>query len=253
MNYKEYINHLKTKACINVEPTHRCLLQCVFCTRQNPWEGKDKVKQARMSYGDLELNHSKMIGDYFSSITMCGNISDIIYHPNLISIIKEIGKTSLNYFEFRTNGAGKSLDWWKEIVEACNENTKQDKRWIFGIDGIDDKCAIHRVNQNFQSAFDGMKYVSENLISGQQDKVTWQYIPFSYNEHEIPTAFKMSQEIGVTFMLLKSPRFNQLPGRIEIEPPLNPNLISPSGFNNETYIRNEYELTRFLYANENKT
>ena len=116
MNYKEYINHLKTEACINVEPTHRCLLQCVFCTRQNPWEGKNKIKQARVSYGDLKLNHSKMIGDYFSSMTMCGNISDIIYHPNLTSVIKEIGKTNLNYFEFRTNGAGKSLDWWKEIV-----------------------------------------------------------------------------------------------------------------------------------------
>tara|TARA_B100001939_G_scaffold326730_1_gene320443 strand:- start:774 stop:1538 length:765 start_codon:yes stop_codon:yes gene_type:complete len=249
-SYNHYLNHLQEKATLNIEPTHRCILQCVFCSRTREY-GLKKIKDWRKSYGDLKPSDAKLIGKYFKRVTFCGSISDVIYHPNLIEVVDSLIHPETVYIEFRTNGSGKKIEWWKELVDVLNAYEHLGKRFIFGIDGIDQRCSINRVNQDFESAYEAMDYVAGNLISKSQNSTTWQYIPFGYNEKDIPKAFEMAQKLNVSFMILKSPRFGGNPKRKKISPPTNPNLISPSGFNEETVIKNDFELRRFLHANKN--
>ena len=42
------------------------------------------------------------------------------------------------------------------------------------------------------------------------NKVTWQYIPFSYNENDIDTCMKMAKDINVTFKKLISSRWRYI-------------------------------------------
>ena len=221
--YEEMIETWRT-TCVNVDTTHRCLLQCPFCMRQGDG-GTQMVKDYRQIYGDAKPEDMKKIVDFLnpnrSAISFCGQISDPIYHSNFIELIESFQGSSFPRIEIHTNGSGKKDTFWKKLVDAI-EPLEPSVKWFFGIDGIDQRSCIHRVGQDFESAFNAMKYV--NSLKRPQDEVVWQFIPFKYNEHDIPKAIEMAKEIGVRFMMMKSGRFRMM--NSPLSPPNNLDLVS---------------------------
>jgi uncharacterized Fe-S cluster-containing radical SAM superfamily enzyme len=212
---------------INVDTTHRCLLQCPFCLRQSEEYGKSMISDYRKSYGDLKPNElKKIIGFMKHGISFCGQISDPIYHKDFILLLESIeDATNVDKIEIHTNGSGKKQEYWDKLVDvAWQLPTKVE--WHFGIDGIDEKSAIHRVGQDFHSAFGAMKYVASRQKKepwAERWRVIWQYIPFAYNEHDILKAKEIADEIGVELSILTSGRFTP---NSPVAPPKNMNLIS---------------------------
>ena len=219
---------------INVDTSHRCLLACQFCARQNEAHGNLVVKTYGSQYGDIKPEHMKMLGDNFNRLSLCGQISDPIYHKDWPSVMRAIKDCNATYVDFHTNGSGKKESWWKEVIDICNESSYQ-PTWIFGIDGIDQKCSIHRVHQNFESSWSAMEYVVNN-IRRDTGRVVWQFIPFAYNEDEIDTAVQMAEDLGVDFLLLKSGRFRE---NSPVAPPKNQTLISKNFFSERNIVKNE--------------
>ena len=194
--YKDYIKHqLSHGSGINVDFSNKCLLQCVFCMRQSPLGGKDKIKNS----SDMPFEDFKKIIKKFRNIRLCGQISDPIYHPRFIEYLN-YAVANKNEVQIHTTGTGKKIKFWKDVFSI---HSFKKIKWIFGIDGTSQKTTnLHRIGQNFFSATRAM------LLGSRSDhKIVWQFIPFKHNEHEILRALKTCERYGIELMLLKSSRF----------------------------------------------
>jgi len=134
--------------------------------------------------------------DYFKHVNFCGNISDPVFSPNLITFLKLNYKQDISC-EVHNAATGKSLSWYKQAFEA---NPKA--RWIFGIDGFPEDSHIYRVNQDGEALFDAMKMCASMGLD-----TTWRYIVFKYNETNIKECQKIAKHYGVKFQQVHSSRF----------------------------------------------
>lgn len=220
--YKDYIRYQLKKSC-NTDFSSKCLLQCVYCIRQAYQAdygamGRNKVKIS----GDMPFEDFQKIGKTFQQMHLCGQISDPIYHPHLLQYLRYASDNNIQ-IQVHTNGTGKSNQYWKDIYSI-----KKRMRFIFGIDGIDQKTVnLHRVGQNFHQSFKAML-----LGSQSHHKITWQFIPFRHNEHQIERAKTIAHKHNIQFLILKSNRtdnrdiflHNKKTYLDWIRPPKDPNL-----------------------------
>lgn len=175
---------------VNIDISNKCILQCPACDRQID---RNMVKRAR----DIALVDYQKIIDVFPNVVLCGQISDPIYHSKFLELLKM--SKDLNYLDISTNGSGKKIEWWKEAFKIGIENNNT--YWRFALDGLPNESHTYRINQ------DGV-FVWEIMKMGKQmgANITWQYIPFLYNEDHIDEAVKMAKEFNIEFMLKISNR-----------------------------------------------
>ena len=201
--YSWYVDKAFTRT-INIDTSTRCLMQCPFCSRQNFATGKLHIKTNRTFYGDLTPENALQMADAFDRISFCGQISDPIFHKNLFSIFEALDKgAAIRTLEFHTVASGKKMAWWERVFSYM-ENAKYKTDLIIGIDGIDQKTASHRIGQNFEEAWEVLRYFADN--KRDNINITWQFIPFLYNEDEVLTAAETAVSLGINLLLLKSSR-----------------------------------------------
>jgi MoaA/NifB/PqqE/SkfB family radical SAM enzyme len=195
--YKDYINASKNIHSLNIDATYRCPLQCPLCMRNRPG-GKEKIKQS----SDISLESFQKLCAYFNKMHICGQISDGIYHPKFLDMLKyHYENYSHLTLTIMTNGSGKKLEWWEKAYQYSGKNTN----WHFGLDGLDQETAnIYRVNTNFDSVFNAMK-----LGVSLKKNVIWKFIVFKHNEHQIEDAKQFALENGIEFHLIKSGRWDE--------------------------------------------
>lgn len=192
--YKSYIN-IQRKACFNIETTHRCRLQCPFCQRQRIG-GKEKIKSA----GEMSYESMRKMYNFTNNINLCGQISDPIYHKNLLKIL-EIKKNEYpkKKMQIRTNGSGKKLSWWNKAYDLSDRTVD----WIFGLDGASqDTANIYRIGTNFTEVFEAMI-----LGVKKSAKIEWQFILFEHNEHELELVKKLCKENKIKLNVIYSDRW----------------------------------------------
>ena len=78
-----------------------------------------------------------------------------------------------------------------------------DAKWIFGIDGMPEESSMYRVNQDGEKLFKIMLKSKEYLTKSP----SWQYIVFSYNEHNIQKAKDLAKKHGLMMIMLHSSRW----------------------------------------------
>ena len=222
MSSKQHTNipgskFLLTKG-VNVELSNTCRLKCPGC-------GPRLFKENFKGTGIIRFNQAKVIFDTFQSVTMCGNMSDPIYHPDFLETI-EYFRTSDNDVRIHTNGSGKTKEWWKEIFSASNNNIK----WFFGVDGLPKDSHKYRINQNGEEVWEIMK-----MGSSMGANITWQYIVFNYNENDIETCKDMAKTHNMNFIEVHSTRW-------DLHPDLKPNDL------NKTMKRRK-EMSKELQSN----
>lgn len=195
--YKEYVKYQRQNY-INIDFSNKCILQCVMCQRQfvhNSVEvGKIKVKKS----SDIVFDDFQKILRVYSSISLCGQISDPIYHPYFLKYLRYASNNNIK-ININTNGSGKKKQFWKDAFSIVSPI-----RWVFGIDGLDQKTVnLHRIGQNFHQSFKAMI-----LGSQTHHRIVWQFIPFQHNEHQIERAKDIARKHNIEFMILKSNRWS---------------------------------------------
>lgn len=176
----------------NIDASHRCIFKCPQCIRQKT----SSQEQIRRSF-DLEEEQFKKIVDYYEhGVTFCGQISDPIYHPRFLNLLKICDKNKTKV-RIATVGSGKSDEWWNEAY-SYNVGTSA---WYFGVDGIDETSEIYRVGSNFQDVWSRMRQ-GRNL----GHVIVWQYIIFGYNEHKIDRAIEIAKEEEFSLVFVKTNR-----------------------------------------------
>jgi len=175
---------------VNIDISNKCILQCPACDRQT---NRSMVHKAK----DITLENYEKLLDTFPKIIMCGQISDPIYHPKFLELLKMSKKLKL--LDISTNGSGKKEKWWEEAFNIGIEN--KNTEWRFALDGLPSESHIYRINQKGEQVWEMMKMGREMGAN-----ITWQYIPFLYNENHVDEALQLAKEYGMKFLLKISSR-----------------------------------------------
>lgn len=183
---------------LHIEPTNICTLKCAGCARtrfinQWPqhWKNHSIDIDRLMEFIDIDITGK--------NISLCGNYGDPIYHPDLVTLVKNL-KSRKSSVSITTNGSYKKAEWWQEL---CNELDDKD-RVTFSIDGLPDTFTQYRENADWSSIEIGIRTCVAAGI-----RAVWKYIPFRFNQNDIKSAEHMSQDLGMTgFVVRYSDRFD---------------------------------------------
>ena len=209
----------------NIDTSHRCVFRCPQCIRQK----STSQEQIRRSF-DLEEEQFQKILDYYDyGITFCGQISDPIYHPRFLNLLK-MCDGEMKAVRIATVGSGKSDAWWDEAYSyGIGENA-----WYFGVDGIDEKSEWYRVGSKFNDVWSRMK---QGRDLGHV--IVWQYIIFGYNEHEIDQAIEIAKAEDFSLLFVNTNRgFN--PDNLLLRKNVNFKLTSPNKKHRHELTKKEY-------------
>lgn len=179
---------------LNIENSPRCTLQCPSCKRTD-----FKIKYGQnvpLPGDDITPDQLKKCLKYFNRINFCGQHSDPIFGRHFIEMLK-ICKDRDVFTEVHTAASHKPETWWREAFLA-NINA----RWVFGIDGPPELSHLYRKNQDGEHLFNMMCLAKELGIKDTQ----WQYIVFSYNEHEMGRCKELADSKGIRIEFLISAR-----------------------------------------------
>ena len=186
------IEFFKRTSGINLDITFRCPLECPRCQRQKFKDNGEKV----WGY-DMSLDEIKKLANHFKSFSFCGQLSDPIHHPKFIEILKLLKEKNI-HVNVHTASSYKPMSWYVKAFQ-----THPSARWIFGIDGLPEESCMYRKNQDGEKLFKVMleskKYLDRPPV--------WQFIIFSYNEHNIEKAKNIALENQIQFMLVQSSRW----------------------------------------------
>lgn len=190
---------------IQIETTSRCTLSCSYCSRVNV------VRSGRkhlLNKNDLSIS---VLEDLFylkpwESIIDCPTYGDSIFYKHYHEMLDIMIGTDIKFYELSTAATGKTKDWWNEtqlIWKTMNDNGLHVIIY-WGIDGLKGSSEKHRIGQDWDEITEQMRIAAKNGI-----ECNWQFIPFSFNEHEIDEAKKLAANWGVNFYLKPSDRFRE--------------------------------------------
>ena len=183
----------RSKKGINIDISNRCPLECMRCQRQTNF-----TLEGRKVYGrDATMDEIRKLSDYFSSFNFCGQLSDPVHHPKFIEILDYLYKKDIQVTVHNASSQ-KPMKWY---IKAFQAHPKA--KWIFAIDGLPEESNMYRINQDAEKLYKVMLEAKKHL----QQTPSWQFIVFSYNEHNLEKAKQMAIDKGLMFIVLHSSRW----------------------------------------------
>ena len=177
----------------HIEPTSKCTLECPLCDRTWFYE---TFKRRNLHEINVD-NIVKFVGAN-SKVGLCGNNGDPIYHSNFLELIQKFKDNNCS-LHIHTNGSAKTKAWWNKLKAMLTK----DDRITFAIDGLEDTNHLYRKNAKWNSIMTAIDTLKDRLF-----KMTWQFIPFKHNQHQIFEAGNLSKTLGFDeFKLLQSDRW----------------------------------------------
>lgn len=178
---------------IRLEASTHCQLKCPSCETA---QGKTHEK---LGGGFLKFQDFQKFVDqnpWLSHIEL-SNWGEIFLNPDLLEIIKYANSKSVALTA--SNGANLNTVK-KELLEAV---VKYKFRHITcSIDGASSEIySIYRQGGNFERVIENIKTINEykRLYRSQFPLLTWQYVAFGHNEHEIPAAQALAKSLNMKF------------------------------------------------------
>ena len=208
---QSYDDNYKVQKKLQVDLTHRCSLGCPKCMRfETNWTepttkkkykfANHAIKKSELSISDFKkiFKENPQMGK--GDVDFCGTWGDAIYHPDFIEICKVI-KDAGAHINIATNGSRKRAEWWDElynILDPINDSI------IFAMDGLKDTADMYRKFIIYDDVITAMtKGVDTGFV-----KSRWSFIVFRFNQHQVEEAKQLAKDIGITFEIVKSHRWD---------------------------------------------
>jgi MoaA/NifB/PqqE/SkfB family radical SAM enzyme len=181
----------------NIEPTNRCVLACAECART----GNDFIRRNPADIPLAVLRNAFPLdrrADFAGlKVNLCGAVGDAIYHKDLHGVLSYLKQAGLRV-ELETNGSFRSPEWWEKTHAILTE----EDQITFSVDGLADTNHIYRKNARWSDIEWAMRYSAARL------RVSWKFIVFRHNEHQLDAVRALAAEIGVRSIIFKkSSRF----------------------------------------------
>jgi MoaA/NifB/PqqE/SkfB family radical SAM enzyme len=189
---------------VRIDATSICQLQCPACPT-----GKGTNNEGTVGWGFLKFDHFKDFVDRHPTIKHIelSSWGEIFLNPQLEEIIafahrKNISLSALNGVNLNTAS--------DEILECL---VKYEFSYLLvSIDGVSNETyQIYRKGGDFHTVIDNIRKI--NLYKQRYDTgfpiLCWQFVIFGHNEHELPEARQMAEELDMEFRpkLNTSPHF----------------------------------------------
>jgi hypothetical protein len=121
------------------------------------------------------------------AVQLCGNYGDPVISANILEAVTIIKKYAKK-IQVHTNGSLRNEKWWASFAELLGDI---DHDVWFGIDGLAGVHEIYRQGTDYTKI---IKNATAFITSGGY--ATWQFIPYTHNEHQIKDCIKISQQTG---------------------------------------------------------
>ena len=197
---------------LDLEITNRCRLACPKCIRT--------VLGKSMTIKDMSIDNFRKIAESkkWNRIFFGGTYGDCIYHPQFYEIIKIAKENNIKVI-IHTNGSGKSIGWWEEILKLLD--AERDELNI-AMDGFEETVGEYRVNFKEKDFHKNIEILS--LAKNKYGIYSiWTFIPMKFNEHQIQKAAQLAISKNIRLIIKKSNRWESVD---DPHLPENLNLIS---------------------------
>lgn len=180
---------------VSLDLSTYCQLKCVSCPTSNQMVSKG-IGSGFLSFE----NFRKFLQDHlWIKLIEISNWGEVLLNPEFIMIIKWAHQ----------KGVGITIDNGVNLNSASDEVleslVKYHVRTITcSIDGASQETySKYRIRGNFNKVISNIKKInSYKLKSGSDEPVlTWQFVAFGHNEHEIGKAREMATNLGLRFKL----------------------------------------------------
>jgi len=165
----------------HIEPTSKCTLECPLCDRTWFYETFKK-----RSLHEINVEHIVDFVGVNADVTMCGNNGDPIYHSQFIELCQKLKDNNCK-IKITTNGSAKPKSWWEKLNSILDKNDLLQ----FSIDGLEDTNHMYRKNAKWKTIMEAIK-----VFAKRSCRLTWKFIVFRHNQHQIKDAKELSVELG---------------------------------------------------------
>ncbi|MFH1622380.1 MAG: radical SAM protein [Candidatus Omnitrophota bacterium] len=178
---------------IRIEASSMCQLKCPLCSEQIEWE-KGVISKGCLKFKDFKNfvdNHHS-----FKKIEL-SNYGEIFLNPELEDIIEYACKMKVDL----SAGTGVNLNTASEEILECLVKYRF-KSLSVSIDGANNETyRIYRREGNFDNVISNIKKINhyKKVYKTCFPILRWQFIIFGHNEHELPIARKMAEELNMEF------------------------------------------------------
>ncbi|MDF5721473.1 MAG: radical SAM protein [Rhizonema sp. PD37] len=180
---------------IALEASTFCQLKCPSC------ETAKGITHEKIGAGFLKFKDFKKLVDespWISRIELA-NWGEIFLNPDILDILKYAYSKSVALTA--TNGSNLNTVK-KEVLEAL---VKYKLRHITcALDGASQETySIYRRGGNFERVIENIKTINhyKRLYKSNYPLLTWQFIAFGHNEHEIEIAEKLAKSLNMKFFI----------------------------------------------------
>ena len=167
---------------VQVGITTRCNSHCKFCFREELLRHSNKFNFPIDLPFDIYKNIFK--DTKLTMVQLCGNKGDAIFHPEFNKILNYTIDQGV-HIKISTNGSAFSEGWWRELGNRMRGDI------IFALDGTSEEVHGMYRSTSFSKV---MKHMIAFIQGG--GNITWQFIVFKHNEHQMEEAEKISKDIG---------------------------------------------------------
>lgn len=175
---------------VSLDPIHSCQLMCDHCNANRYLSGKTKLAMRRMPDDHL-IRLVRWLG-YWGVKGICfGGGGEPTLHTNLGNALIEAQMKGVES-SIATNGIAFTPDLIRTAVFTC--------RWIgMSIDSATEKTySIGRKANHFKKAVSNLeKLVKEAKKTKANCDISFKFLIFDYNQHEIFKACQLAKKIGV--------------------------------------------------------
>ena len=173
---------------IEIELSTKCSVSCPCCPRQSNWHDRN-IWNTGFIDKNVAINLIKNTN--YKTYNLVGAYGDCIYHPDFHEIVSVLLDRKVKCM-IETNGSHRSTEWWNKTASL---NWHRAACFRFSIDGMSDTNHIYRRNSKWETILDGIKTIA-SLPRDKRPQLSWKYLVFPYNEHQVDDARLLAKELG---------------------------------------------------------
>jgi len=180
---------------LTIDANTSCQLRCPTCYTTSSKGCPPVVGNGYLKLGNLknllEAN-ARIIEVYFN------NRGELFLNPELLSIMEYLFQKNISM----TNHSGVNLNTVSERVLEGLVNY-QFRHLLCSIDGASQETyRIYRVGGDFDRVIENICIINryKQRCGSEYPHLTWQFVVFGHNEHEIPLARQMARDLNMAFV-----------------------------------------------------
>lgn len=180
---------------VRIDACTICQLKCHCCKN-----GQGKLKDSIVGHGFLSFENFKRfveMNPFIEKIELA-NWGEVFLNPELGKIIAFAHENGVKLAAKTGTNFNNVSDEMLELLVKCEFDSL-----VISLDGASNETySFYRRGGNFDTVIENIKKLNnlKTKFNSNYPKLYWQFVMMGHNEHELPKARKLAEELGMGFM-----------------------------------------------------